>query len=90
MSLPLIGVFPLSKSSGGLNSGDVFYRITDNTTLLDRAKEDIKQSNLTQCDFNPSHLIIVTWVNYFYGSSIMSVSIKQLIISQSIIMLIIG
>ena len=74
-------VYPLSKDIGSVNSGDVFYRITDNTTLLNRAKEDIKQSNLTQCDFKPSHLIIVTWVNYFYADSTMPVCIKQLIIS---------
>ena len=78
----LISVNPLSKNHGFINSGDIFYRITDNTTLLNRAKEDIKQSNLTQCDFNPRHLIMVTWVNYFYASlSVQTVSIKQLIIS---------
>ena len=79
---PLISIFPLAKISGSVNSGDVFYRTTDNTALLNRAKEDIKQSNL-QCDFNPRHLIIVTWVNYFYASSnsTIPVSIKQLIIS---------
>ena len=81
MTRSLTFVYPLSKDVGSVNSGDVFYRITDNTTLLNRAKDDIKQSNLTQCDFNPSYLIIVTWENYFYGPSVMAVSIKWLIIS---------
>ena len=85
-----IAITPLAKFVGSTHSGDVFYRITDNTTLLDRAKNDIKQSNLTQCDFNPSHLIIVTWENYFVGSSLMAVSIKEHIFSKFIIMLIIG
>ena len=75
----LVIVSPLEKNTGSMHSGDVFYRITDNTTLLNRAKEDIKQSHLTQCNFNPTHLIIVTWVNFFYGpSSVMVVSIKHL------------
>ena len=74
----LIFVYPLAKILGLTHSGDVFYRITDNTTLLNRAKEDIKQSNLTQCDFNPTHLIIVTWENYYIASSSVPVSIKHL------------
>ena len=74
-------IFPLAQFGDYMHFGDVFYRITDNTTLLNRAKDDIKESNLTQCDFNPRHLIIVTWVNYFYASSLMAVSIKQLKIS---------
>ena len=82
----------MGNHRGSKPSGDVFYRITDNTTLLDRAKEDIKQSNLTQCDFNPRHLIIITWENFFYGYSIMPVlvSIKKVMISKFIITLIIG
>ena len=75
LSQQLISVYPLSKYNGIITLGDVFYRITDNTTLLNRAKEDIKQSNLTQCNFNPTHLIIVTWDSYFYA---FSVSIKHL------------
>ena len=74
----LVIISPLEKNTGSIHSGDVFYRITDNTTLLNRAKEDIKQSNLTQCDFNPTHLIIVTWENYYIASSSMPVSIKHL------------
>ena len=75
----LIIINPLEKNSGSTHSGDVFYRISVNTTLLNRAKEDIKQSNLTQCDFNPTHLVIVTWKNFFYGSSsVMVVSTKHL------------
>ena len=74
----LIFVYPLAKILGLTHSGDVFYRTTDNTTLLNRAKEDIKQSNLTQCDFNPTHLIIVTWISYYIASSSMPVSIKHL------------
>ena len=61
--------------------------MADNTTQLNRPKEDIE---LTQCDFNPNHLIIddmmtwikVTWRSYYNGSSsLMAVSTKQLIIS---------
>ena len=74
----LIRIIPLAKSNEPIHSGDVFYRITDNTTLLNSAKKDIKQSNLTQCNFNLTHLIIVTWINYFYGPSLMAVSIKHL------------
>ena len=75
----LVIVTPLAKSTGLTESGDVFYRITDNATLLNRAKEDIKQSKLTQCDFSPTHLIIGTWINYFFGPSlVMAVSIKHL------------
>ena len=53
-----------TRSAG---SGLVWYRITQNATLLARAKHDIPIL-LTTADFTPQWLFIATWdhVGYYY------------------------
>lgn len=60
-------ISPLANEVGcrGIPNGQYFYRLeTDNTTLLKEINQDINHSTVTQTDFIPSHLVIVTWVNF--------------------------
>lgn len=47
-------------SSNG--AGDVYYRVSESTVLLQRAVQDITQA-YSQAAANPSKLVIVTWKN---------------------------
>ena len=49
----------------GIPNGQFYYKLeTENTTLFKEINQDIKQSTVAQADFIPSHLVIVTWINF--------------------------
>ena len=57
-------VSPLTNNDPFSVHGDIFHRLTNDTDLLNRARDDIRRSSVAQIFFNPTHLIIATWVNF--------------------------
>lgn len=54
--VPMAAPYFADADSRGYKSGMVYYRWTDDTALLNRAKQDIGVS-----DFSPDSLLIATW-----------------------------
>lgn len=53
----------------GLNES-VVYRVTDNSTVLDRASQDIRKYFTGQALFTAEVVVIVTWYNVgYYGAT---------------------
>ena len=60
-------ISPLANEVGyeDIPNGQFYYRLeTGNTTLFKEINQDIKQSTVAQAGFIPSHLVIVTWINF--------------------------
>lgn len=57
-------VSPLTNNDPFPVRGNIFHRLTNDTDLLNRARDDIRRSSVAQIFFNPTYLIIATWVNH--------------------------
>ena len=41
--------------------GDIFYRLTSNATLLERARDQVRELFPSPGSFTPTQLVIATW-----------------------------
>ena len=54
-------IVPFWDNLGIGRSGSVFYRVTSNATLLERARDDLQELFPSSGNFTPTTLFIVTW-----------------------------
>ena len=57
-------ISPLTNNDPFPVRGGIFHRLTNDTDLLNRARDDIRRSSVAQIFFNPTYLVIATWVNF--------------------------
>ncbi len=60
-SYPILAPFLTEQPINLLEHSNVWYRETNDPSLLRRAQRDIRMSFLSQVDFTPTSLFIVTW-----------------------------
>lgn len=59
-NIPIIAPFFADADTRGRKNGKIYYRQTDDSSLLSRAKQDIEFAT-SSANFSPEQLYIVTW-----------------------------